>query len=263
MMDSVRLQSLSWIEAKRALTEDAIVVIPLGAQLKEHGPHLPLQNDWLIAEYFADRVTTTRRVVLAPTLQHHFYPAFVEYAGSVTLREETARDLVVDVVRSLARPGPRRFYILNTGISTIRALKPAVEALAEEGILVRFTDTRAALVDVTKGMLEQEGGTHADEVETSMMLVIAPDRVRMDLALKDYDPRGLPGLSPDPDSGRTHSPTGAWGDPTKATKAKGERIVEAIFEQITRDLDALRAAEPPERQREMPAPWKLKAGPTE
>ncbi len=245
-MLGVRLESLSWSEAQRVLTEDALVVIPLGARLKEHGLHLPLQNDWLIAEYFAARVEKTQPVVLVPTLQHHYYPAFVEYAGSVTLRAETARDLVVDVVRSLARPGPRRFYILNTGISTMRALEPAAHGLAREGILVHFTDTRAAMREVS-GLLEQEGGSHADEAETSMMLVIAPDQVRMELARKDYDPRDLPGLSPDPESGQAYSPTGAWGDPTKATRAKGERIVEAIYEQIMKDLDGLRRATLPER----------------
>lgn len=256
-MNGVRLASLSWAEAKRVLTPDAVVVIPLGARLKEHGLHLPLQNDWLVAEHFAARVLETERVIVAPTLQHHFYPAFVEYAGSVTLREETARDLVVDVVRSLARPGPRRFYVLNTGLSTIRALRPAAEILAEEGILLRFTDTREATREVRAGLIEQDGGSHADEAETSMMLVIAPDAVRMELAQKDFDARDLPGLSPDAGTGRTYSPTGVWGDPTKATLEKGQKIVDAIFEHVTRDLASLREAELPACARELPAPWKV------
>jgi hypothetical protein len=52
--------------------------------------------------------------VLYPTLNYHFYPSFVEYAGSTTLRLETARDMVIDIVRTIAAHGPRRFYLLNT-----------------------------------------------------------------------------------------------------------------------------------------------------
>src|SRR5690242_17383279 len=55
-MRGIRLQDITWQEAERALTPDAVVVIPLGAAAKEHGPHLRLQNDLLLAEYFERRV---------------------------------------------------------------------------------------------------------------------------------------------------------------------------------------------------------------
>src|SRR4029453_16591284 len=119
----VLLEDLTWVEAEKVLTPDAVVVVPLGAAAKEHGPHLKLKNDWLIAEYLKNRILALSRVVIAPTINYHFYPAFVEYPGSTSLRVEVARDLVVDICRSLSRFGPRRFYILNTGISTVRALK--------------------------------------------------------------------------------------------------------------------------------------------
>src|SRR5262245_5451830 len=125
----VRLQALTWPEAERVLTPDAVVVIPIGAAAKEHGPHLKLENDLLLAEYFTRRVLEKARVVVAPVVNYHFYPAFAEYPGSTSLRLDTARDLIVDICKSLACFGPRRFYALNTGVSTVRALKPAAEQL--------------------------------------------------------------------------------------------------------------------------------------
>ena len=237
----VVLEDLTWEEAERVLSPEAVVVLPIGAASKEHGHHLKLKNDLLIAEYLRGRVLAAAEVVVAPTLGYHHYPAFVEYPGSVTLRFETARDLVVDIVRSLAAHGPKRFYALNTGISTLKPLAASAEVLAAEGILLRFTDTRRSLGPVAKELCEQEGGTHADEVETSMMLVIAPETVDMTKAKKDYDPSDLPGLCRTPDAGKTYSPTGAWGDPTLATRAKGERFVEAIVAGVIADLAALRA----------------------
>ena len=130
----VLLEDLTWVEAEKILKPDTIVVIPLGAQAKEHGPHLKLKNDWLIAEYLKNQVLQKAEVVIAPTINYNFYPAFVEYPGSTSLRLETARDLIVDVCKSFARFGVRRFYILNTGISPLRALKPAADALASDGL---------------------------------------------------------------------------------------------------------------------------------
>ncbi|MEZ4451376.1 MAG: creatininase family protein, partial [Nannocystaceae bacterium] len=241
----VRLGDLTWPEAEARLGPDAVVVIPLGAASKEHGPHLRLRNDEILAEYFAARVLAAADVVLAPTIGYHYYPAFTEYPGSITLRFETARDLVVDVCRSLAAYGPRRFYVLNTGISTLRPLRAAAEVLAAEGILLRFTDLVAALGPVEAELREQEGGTHADELETSMILAIDPAAVDMSKAVKDYHPKGEGGLTRDPDGRGTYSPTGTWGDPTLATRAKGERLCAAMVSAVLSDLDELRGATPP------------------
>jgi creatinine amidohydrolase len=178
--------------------------------------------------------------VIAPILGVSYYPAFVEYPGSISLRLETARDVIVDIVRSLARHGPRRFYALNTGISTLRALGPAAEALAAEGIVFRFTDLAKATGPIEKQLSQQEGGTHADEIETSMMLYLAPSTVDMARATKDYR-QGQGPLTRNPDGPGVYSPTGTWGDPTLATRDKGERIVAALVDALVADVEALRA----------------------
>ena len=235
-----RLEDLTWLEAERLLTPETVVVIPIGAAAKEHGPHLKLKNDLLLAEYFAARVLEGAEVVVAPTVSYHHYPAFVEYPGSTTLRVETARDLVVDVVRSLARYGPKRFYALNTGISTVRALAPAAEVLAQEGILLRYTDLGQALGPIEEEICTQVRGTHADESETSMMLWIAPETVDMSKAAKDDSERGTGGLTRDPNGPGTYSPTGIWGDATLATREKGEKLCAALVRALLADIEAVR-----------------------
>jgi creatinine amidohydrolase len=239
----VLLENLTWLEAEKILKPETVVVIPLGAEAKEHGPHLKLKNDFLIAEYLKNQVLEKAEVVIAPTINYHFYPAFVEYPGSTTLRLETARDLVVDICRSLARYGVRRFYVLNTGISTLRALKPAAEVLASDGILMQYTDLLKLTGEVEKQISKQEGGTHADEIETSMMLYMAPDSVDMNKAVKDYHPSKGRGLTRDPNNQEgTYSATGIWGDPTLATKEKGRKVTEALVAGILKDLEELRRA---------------------
>jgi creatinine amidohydrolase len=239
----ILLEDLTWKEAEAVLTPDAVVVIPVGAAAKEHGPHLKLRNDFTIAEYLKRRVVERSDVIVAPTLNYHYYPAFVDYPGSTTLRLETARDMTVDICRSLAHFGPRRFYALNTGVSTVRALAPAVDILAADGILLRFTNISTIVEDVEQRVQRQEGGTHADELETSMMLYIDPQSVDMKKAVKDYHPGESP-LSRVPDPKRTYSASGTYGDATLATREKGRVIVEAMVERLLLEIAEIRKAVP-------------------
>jgi creatinine amidohydrolase len=235
----VLLEDLTWQDAERVLKPESVVVIPLGAAAKEHGPHLPLKNDWLIADYLTKRVLAAADVVVMPTVAYGYYPAFVEYPGSTSLRLETARDLIVDICRSVARHGPRRFYVLNTGISTVASLEPAAEVLRKDGIVLAWLDTRKAAGDVRKAISKQEGGSHADEIETSMMLYMAPQVVQMAKAVHEFNTADGP-LTRNPKGPGCYSASGVYGDATLATREKGEKVTEAIVAAVLREIEQLR-----------------------
>ena len=236
----ILLEKLSWDEAEKVLTPDQVVVIAMGAESKEHGLHLQLNNDFLMAEYLKERVLEKATVVVAPTINHSYYPAFLEYPGSTSVRLETARDTVSDIVRSLAHYGPRKFYLINTGISTLRPLKQSAEELAKDGILMRYLDFTQE--DPVETKLRKSGGTHADEIETAEMLYIAPETVHMEKARRDLNPDQPGGLTRDPKGKGTYSPTGAWGDPTLATREEGQALVEATVIRVLKEIEDLRGA---------------------
>jgi|SRR5271166_686255 len=236
----VLLEDLTWVEAEKALTPETVVVIPVGAESKEHGPHLKLKNDFDMAQYFARQVLARANVVVAPTVNYSYYPAFVEYPGSTTLRLETSRDMFVDICRVLSKYGPRRFYALNTGVSTTRALKPAAEILEAEGVHFGYTNILEAGAAAEKAVSKQEGGTHADEIETSIMLFIDPASVDMSKAVKDYHPSPTSGLTRDPKKPGVYSASGVYGDATLATREKGEAVVNAILTTVLADIEKLR-----------------------
>jgi creatinine amidohydrolase len=237
----VLLEDLTWPQAEKLLTRDTVVVIPLGAAAKEHGPHLKLKNDFLMAEYLKRRVVERSDVVVAPTLNYGFYPAFVEYPGSTSLRLETSRDTVIDICRSLARFGPKRFYLINTGISTLQSLAPATDELRKDGILLRYTNLKVT-EPVEAKIRKQPLGTHADEIETSMMLYMAPESVDMSKAVRDVHPDGGRPLTRDPKAKGTYSPSGVWGDATLATLEKGRIVTEALVNAIVDEIETLRRA---------------------
>jgi creatinine amidohydrolase len=237
----IYLEHLTWQQAEPVLRATKLVLLPLGARLKEHGLHLPLNNDWLLAEYLARRVVERFSVVVVPTLQYGYYPAFTEYPGSVSLRQTTCRDMVIDICRSLAAFGPRKFYVLNTGISTCAALEPARLALGEAGLVLEYTQLNVALAEVERAISEQPCGTHADEIETSMMLHIAPEIVKLERAIADVNPdRGPGGLTRNPAATQgVYSPSGAWGDPTLATREKGRIVIDALLAHLLDTLETL------------------------
>jgi len=240
------IDTKNWTEARAHLTDTTIVVIPLGAQAKEHGPHLQLRNDFLIAEYLKDRIAKSQPVVIYPTINYHYYPAFLEYAGSTSLQLETSYSLIVDICRVISAHGPRKFYILNTGVSTLVPLRIAREILGRQGLQMTFTDILNVAGEAEKRIKKQTAGTHADEIETSMMLYIAPETVDMQKAARDIPEQDGPGpltLDPKNPYGR-YSPTGIYGDATLATREKGRIVVEAMVDGINREINMLRKAPP-------------------
>jgi creatinine amidohydrolase len=239
---SVVLENLTWLEAEKALRDVDVVLFAVGARSKEHGPHLPLNTDFLMAEYLKDRVSREIPVAVLPTLEYGYYPSFLEYPGSVSLSAETFKNTVVDICTSMKGHGIRKFYVLNTGISTVPPLKEAAAELLKKGIEMRYLDLRETDKKLPSDLMKQKGGTHADEGETSMMLFIAPEKVDMAKAVKDYDPRpNRKGLTRDPQGAGVYSPTGIWGDPTLATREKGRIIVETTVGEIIKQITELRA----------------------
>jgi creatinine amidohydrolase len=239
------LSSMNWVEAKAALNAETVVVIPVGAESKEHGPHLPLDTDFRQAEYFKKRVLSDAEVVIAPTMNYSFYPAFVDYPGSTSLTLPVAREVLLDVIRGIAKFGPRRFYVINIGVSTNRPLAHATALLALEGITLRYLDLTGSSVRALEKQVEtQKEGTHADEMETSTMLAIDATLVDMKKATVDYMPGAPRGpLSLDPKSPR-YNVSGVYGDATLATVAKGRFLLEGMTKIILGEIEALRRAPP-------------------
>jgi creatinine amidohydrolase len=235
MKHGVKLETLSWVEAERCFAAKPVIVIPLGAAAKEHGPHLPLNNDAIIACWLAEQLRLLRPVVIAPLINASYYPAFVEYPGSISLRTETARDVIVDSCNSLARFGLTRFYVLNTGLSTLGPLAAAKSLLGDK-LVFEYLVLDKALQTLPPGLLAQSYGSHADEAETSLMLHIAPELVDMSLAVDD----GVEGegrLTRQRGDG-LWSRSGVYGQATLASADKGRSIAEHLLQHCLQSIDA-------------------------
>jgi creatinine amidohydrolase len=244
-MKGVWLEDLTWPEAKAWFDKGAPVVVPIGAISKEHGHHLPLKTDWLLARDLARRVGEKLPVVLAPVVSFGYYPAFVRYPGSQHLSAETFGAILTEILAKFVRDGVKKLAVINTGVSTEPVLRVVVRDFYEtHGVRVHTADIRT-LGRKTRGLTQQKLGGHADEAETSMILAIEPKSVRLDRAKTDYGnaldepvtvfytPTVFDG---DAKSGPDYSVAGARGDPTLATAEKGEAILSDMAAELVEGL---------------------------
>ena len=215
MQSGVWLEDLTWQEARARFDAGAVVVVPVGAAAKAHGPHLPLKTDALTARALAQRLIERLPVVAAPVVGFGFYPAFTAFAGSQHLGTDTFKALVRELVGNLRGHGVRRIAILNTGVSTEKPLDEVAQELGEVAVLhMRLLGAKA------DALFDNLDGGHADERETSVMLALEPRSVRMDR------------LAPEGD----FKTTAATGDASRASAFKGERLLAARVDDMVAAL---------------------------
>ncbi|MGD8498478.1 MAG: creatininase family protein [Chromatiales bacterium] len=230
----IRVAEVAWPEIERRLEGGAIAVLPIGASSKEHGRHLPMDTDYRQAEWLGAELAARAPVVVWPTLGYGYYPAFIEYPGSCSIAADSFRAIVGELLGCLHRAGSRHSLILNTGISTIAPLQTLLSESPVPG-------PRSTLVNVYDGaryraaaatLERQRRGGHADELETSIMLAIAPEAVAMDRAeaCDSHEIRGVFNRT-DP-AAPNHSPSGVYGDPTQASAEKGHQLLQAMLEDL-------------------------------
>jgi len=232
---------LTWDQVKARLAAGAAAILPIGAGAKQHGLHMPMATDQLFAVYFALVLADKTDALIWPVLSYGAYPAFVAYAGSVSLSNRTFQAVVTEIADGLLGFGASRVIILDTGLSTIAPVEAAIAA-SREPSRIRHVKLFAGprFLETADEIKQQPYGTHADEIETSLMLAIAPGLVDMGRAepfpFSATGPARGP-LSPDDPSAPNYAPSGSFGDPTLTSAEKGSKVLAAILD------DLLEAAE--------------------
>lgn len=237
------IEHLAWNEVDRRITAGSAAILPIGAAAKQHGFHLPLNTDRIQAEWFAAKLAERIEALIWPTVNYGYYPAFVEYAGSSSLSASTFEAMVHEIASGILDNGVCKLFVLNTGISTLASVERA---------LARFDAGKVMHLRIYEGprfrraaeqLTEQSHGSHADELETSLMLALAPQLV--DMARAEASPalaHEVPGrLTPTDRNSPNYSRSGSYGDPTMATSAKGEVLLAAIVGDLNEQVVAFMA----------------------
>ena len=228
-----RLDRLTWPEAAAWFRRDPRLLMPVGTCL-QHGPHLPLGADTIIVECLAEAISQQTGVLVAPTLAYGVSSDIERsYAGTAALERKTLHRVLNELVDSWERQGLEEIILI-----TAHGYGPHIQAMAAvvaDVVRVRAVDIHA--IDLSAFL---EGGLvaeHAGEMETAILLHLAPDLVRTD-RVADGEPRGRgrPAVKDEPVP-LPGSP-GVVGRPSLATEDNGRRICEYLVDYISRRLDA-------------------------
>jgi len=213
-------------EATSPQTADAdLVLVPVGS-LEQHGPHLPMDTDTVIAEAVsraaADRMP---HAWVAPAIAYGASGEHQAFAGTSSIGTPVLHQVVVELVRSM-RTWARRVVLVNGHGGNRAAVTSAVDQLSSEGHDVAWVSCAPP-----------DGDAHAGRSETSLLLHLRPHSVRMELA-EPGNTAPLATLMPHLVAGGVHavSVNGVLGDPTGASADEGPRILAAMVDDVVQRL---------------------------
>jgi creatinine amidohydrolase len=235
----MRLGDATWRDIERAATTarrsadgtlSPVLLIPVGST-EQHGPHLPLATDTLIAEEIAGRaVHHTDGLMVGPTIPVSASGEHGDFPGTLSLGTATTTMVIVELVRSA--DWAAGVVLVNGHGGNHEAVSAAVATLTAEG--------RAALAWWPSWPRRRDGGPadlHAGRIETSMMLAIDPGLVRLELAVAGAD-AAVEDLRAN--GVRAISPNGVLGDPDGASGSEGERFITAFVEDLVHQIERWR-----------------------
>jgi creatinine amidohydrolase len=233
-----------------------LAVLPVGA-VEQHGPHLPLMVDAAINRGILDRALVRTPAELPVTALPMSWVGrseeHVDYPGTLTFSAETLRRQWYELGSSVARAGLRKLLIFNSHGGQVQVMQIVARQLRiDHGMFTAAVSwPQLGLPDGMVDAAERRHGIHAGEVETSLMLALHPEHVRMDRA-GDFTPltkraegdfpilMGLGAAGFGWQAQDLHA-SGAAGDAALADAAKGEAILDhvagrlvALFEEMVR-----------------------------
>ena len=236
----IRAADSSWPDVAAAL-HGGLAILPFGA-LEQHGPHLPLGTDTLTAEAVATALAERFDAVLLPAIPYGETWNNAGYPSTVSLSPVTVTAIAVDIGRAVAHDGARALVVVNGDWGNRAPLAAAASHLASEHVrclVLNYPGMDEAADAVQESPLAAPGLAlrHADEVETSIVLALAPELVQRDRELAEY-PVFPADFGTRPMQLHPFSSSGIFGDPRPATSEKGRLILAATVAASEREIRA-------------------------
>jgi creatinine amidohydrolase len=208
------------------------LIVPVGTT-ELHGPHLPLGCDTIIVERLADDLSATYGLTRAPTLEYGVHAPARPFPGGAALRRRTLHRVMNELIESWEEgAGVQEFMIL-----TAQSSEAHLEALST----IRTEEATVQVVDIFGldfgSLLERQAPIQGGELDTSLMLYLAPHLVHMELA-RDFEltPNVLARYRPGQTRNLPAGSPGSVGYPSLASAQKGERLYTFILDRVGRCL---------------------------
>jgi creatinine amidohydrolase len=239
----VLLEELSWPEVERTLHD--VLILPVGA-VEQHGPHLPISTDTLIATAACHAASARSGAPVLPALNYTVSIGHTEkWPGTFAILHETLMATVREIARWAVASGWKRLLIVNAHFGNDAPLRCAVDRLRFDfagKLLVAVRNTWALTQSIAARFSHDAADWHANEAETSLLLHVAPHLVR-DAHSAD-DPDRTAGCV-FPHMVAHTSRNGVTGRPSEATAERGASLLAEIADALASLIHHARTEEPP------------------
>jgi len=239
------LESMAWPDVRETLNE--VLLLPVGAT-EQHGPHLPLNTDTIIAGAACAYASAQTGVPVLPTLSYTVSLGHTEkWPGTFAIFHETLLCTVREIARWAVASGWKRMLIINSHFGNDAPLRCAVDRLRFDfpgQLLVATRNTWQLTPEIAAHFTHDANDWHANEAETSLLLFLTPEAVRLDrLSIAD-DPDRTGGCV-FPHMVAHTSANGVTGSPTLASADRGRQLMEKIGAALSSLILTARSEEPP------------------
>ncbi len=238
---TVKMDEMTWMEFDSKIKEGAITILPIGA-CEQHGPHLPLNVDTVIAQGFAERLAERVNAVIAPSINYGYRSKPLSgggplFPGTVDLSGETLIRLVYDVLEELIKDGVEKILVLSCHFENEAFVCEGVDLISQKygnkaKILVAnwWDPMPVEIIDKVFTEVPFPGWAfeHAAVTETSLMMAFAPHLVHEDRMVDTQAPAPCPyHIYPVP-AGAVPE-TGVLAPARSSSKERGQFIIDSVL----------------------------------
>ncbi len=250
-MQHMTMEDMTWVELETAIAKGSRTAILAVASIEQHGPALPLNTDAILGRGLASALAEELGdALVAPVVYPGCSDHHLAWPGTLSVTAEVLGEVVGGVVSCLSKAGFTEIILFPShggNFDPLRGALPEIRAMAADAEIVDLLDFRAVL-DAWFGVLDRHGygdrtPPHADIIETSMMMCLAPDTVRSERLergfvgnpeLGDLTGRGLDAFTEN----------GVLGDPRGASPELGRDLLEAWVDYAAGEIRWRRAERP-------------------
>jgi creatinine amidohydrolase len=239
----------TWPELGEYVAGESVALLPLGST-EQHGPHLPLGTDHLIAEALAREAADRTGFLCTPTVNVGVSPHHRQFHGTMWVDPPQFRDYVESMTRNLAYHGVDRVVYVNAHGGNVEHLREVGRRLRDDGTMFAVEWMWDESIPELVSEAFEHNGPHGGPKETAMIMHIAGHLVR-EGELEAARDGGLADILDSDNLTRNgartfydaveNSENGVFGDQTDATPEKGERLFEAAVDQLVRLVEWLDA----------------------
>lgn len=242
-----QLVNMTWEEAEKINRNETVLLIPVGA-IEQHGPHLPLDTDTIIAENLSRKLAETQKkysLVMAPSIRYTYAKPSTVLPGTLSINGDTFIQYFRDIVQDFIRQGFTKIGIINAHMeNTDFILEGIDQALKGRGditvaqILWWEFCTDELLKDISGGIYQNAKDDHASVIETALVLACAPETVKTDrMARADDQAPSEYGFRILPWNRSRWPKTGVFSIASKSTSEMGDRLMKHLLKEINQFIE--------------------------